>query len=637
MIELSGAFLVSLSLGFFLLGAVVPLFRRDFRVSLPFSMMGSFLILVAGILGIYHGVEGDILGGLLETAIYIDPVNGFFVTFLGLIGFFVSLYLLHYEMSPRHLTFAIAYNGVFASAFLFLATDNLEKLTISYELIVIFTTALVLSTVPRRGRVTARNYIVLSQVFGIVPLLIATSLAYSAVGDIHHLTFEALRENLNELPVGVWSLYLLYLLPAIVRSGIFPFHTWVPRVYQRVPSPIVPVFIAIEGTGFYMLLRIFFESLPKSQMVGYSLMIFGVVSVFATLYSFREIRLKTKFAYHSVMDMGISYFALGMALVLNEKLAAVALVGSILHTLYQSLYKSAIFFGLGAIEHYGEEPNVCSLRKLLKGHVISLLISLSAFSMAGVPPLAAFVSKWLIYEASFGTLNVYLWLMGLTISFLGIFPLASILQIRRINRLICKREVEREEVPLYIRAVTGIVAFSGFLVSIFPLIVFPWLSYIVAELAGLEVSSLSSMFLASPSAILAVVLLFLSTYGGWRVGKMPTERISELLLIFYNIGDILRFTADFFLSSGKNLYLRYVLPVIKVVPKHELPLIKDYDDALDYPVRHLDEAMFMPLIKAIGRIARWGRDQRLDMNTLIGGFAVVMAVLIVLMGVILWT
>ncbi|WP_054841290.1 proton-conducting transporter transmembrane domain-containing protein [Thermococcus peptonophilus] len=198
------------------------------------------------------------------------------------------------------------------------------------------------------------------------------------------------------------------------------------------------------------------------------------------------------------MDVGVSYFALGSALVLSGELGTIALVGAILHTLYQALYKSAIFFGLGAIDHYGEEPNICSLRKLLKGHVITLLISLSAFSMAGVPPLAAFVSKWLIYEASFGTANVYLWAMGLTISFLGLFPLASILQVRRINRLLCKREVERGEIPpLYIRSVTGIVALLGFLVAVFPLIVFPWIQHMVRELTGFEIESLSKTFFAS--------------------------------------------------------------------------------------------------------------------------------------------
>ncbi|NJF24215.1 complex I subunit 5 family protein [Thermococcus sp. Bubb.Bath] len=634
MIALTNASVLSLALAFFALGSVAPLFKWDFRVSLPPAIVGSLLTLLAGAYGISREIKGEILFGLLKTGVKVEPLNGFFMAFLGLIGLFVSLYLLHYDMKPRHLTFAIAYNGTLASALLFLATDNLEKLAFSYELMAVFTLALFLSTVPKRGRVTARNYIILTQVFGIIPLLMATSLAYSAVGSLHGLTFEALREGLDRLPVGVWLLYALYLPPVLVRSGVFPFHTWIPRVYQRLPSPLVPVFIALEGTGVYLSLRVFFETLPNSPVVGYVIAFLGTISVFATLYSFKEIRLKTKFAYHSVMDVGVSYFALGSAIVLGGELGTVALVGTILHTLYQTLYKSAIFFGLGAIEHYGEEPNICSLRKLLKGHVITLLISLSAFSMAGVPPLAAFISKWLIYEASFGTTNAHLWIMGITVAFLGLFPLASILQVRRINRLLCKREVEREEVPLYIRSVTGVVALLGFLVAVFPLLVFPWLQHIVKELTGFEIESLSKTFFVSPSVTIAVALLLISTYAGWRMGRMPTDRASELLLIFYNVGDILRFTANFFLNRGKRAYLNYVLPFIKVVPKHELPLIKDYGDALDYPVRHLDEAMFIPLIRLFEKLAGWSGERNLDMNALISGFAIALALLIVLLGVV---
>jgi NADH:ubiquinone oxidoreductase subunit 5 (subunit L)/multisubunit Na+/H+ antiporter MnhA subunit len=314
-------------------------------------------------------------------------------------------------------------------------------------------------------------------------------------------------------------------------------------------------------------------------------------------------------------------------------LGTVSLIGALLHTLYQTLYKSSTFFGLGAIEHHGEEPNICSIRKLLRGHVIAFLITLSAFSLAGVPPLSAFVSKWLIYTASMGSADVLLWLMVLTVAFLGLFPLASIIQVRRINRLLCKREVEREEIPLPIRAVTGFVALTSVLVAVFPLILLPWLTSSLGELNVPVPEDPVQLFFSHPSSFLALALLAGTALAGWRIGNMPTERVSELLLIFYNMGDILRFTADYLISLGKAFYIQRIVPIIKVVPKHEVPLVRDYDDALDYPVRHLDEAIFMPLIRSVERLARWGGSRSLDMNALIGGFAIAMALLIVLLGV----
>ncbi|NJE41956.1 complex I subunit 5 family protein [Thermococcus sp. GR6] len=636
MIPFMGASAVAFALVFFMLGAFAPLFRRDFRVSLPFSMFGSAITLITGIYGLWKGVEGEILSGLFMTSIKIDPLSGFFISLLGLIGLFSSMYLLDYKMRPKPLIFAIAYNGTLLSALLFLSTNNLEKMTIAYELMAVFTLALILGTVAKGGRVTARNYIVLTQVFGIIPLLIATSLAYAAVGNIHHLTFEGLNENLEKLPVRVWFLYVLYLFPALVRSGVFPFHTWVPRIYQRIPSSLVPVFIVLEGAGLYLLIRMDFYVLPPTIVLGYAIAALGTISAFATLYSFREIRLKRKFAYHSVMDVGITYFVLGSAVVFrNSLVGAVLLIGALLHTIYQILYKSAIFFSLGAIEHYGEEPNICSIRKLFKGHVMSFLLSISAFSMAGLPPLAAFVSKWLIYEGSLMTGDVYTLLMLSAVMFLGLFPFASIVQIRRLNRELCKREVGAENVPLFLRIVVGAMALLTIGGPLLPLLVQPILIKTANEAVGIELESLSDIFLASvPASLLSLTILIMTAFIGTKLGKMPTERISELLLIFYNVGDILKFTARFFVDAGKKAYLNYLLPIIKVVPKHELPLVKDYDDAMDYPIRHIDEAMFMPLIRAIERASTWGREQSLDMNAMISRFAIVMALLIVLLGVI---
>ncbi|WP_456422150.1 complex I subunit 5 family protein [Thermococcus sp.] len=624
-------YLLELAMGLLFTASLVGLFTGK-RWTYALTFLSSLALFGTSIEGL-NGLSGEILP-FLPTSVRIDSLSALFLLVLAFITLALSLYLPSYEVKGDFRFLTMATNMALLSAVIFLVTDNLERLTLAYELFAVFTAVMVLTSETRGSRKATWRYLVLTQVFGIIPLLIATGLTYGAVGDLHHLTFEGLRENLGNLPVSVGLLYILYLSASLVRSGAFPFHVWVPRVYRSLPSPFIPVFLIGEALGVYLFLRVSHFVLPSGQTIGYIVAFIGTITAFATLYSFKEIRLKRKFAYHSVMDIGIAYFALGSSLVLQGTfIGTVALLGALLHVLYQVLYKSALFFGLGAIEHYGEDPNICSMRKLLRGHVIALLVSLSVFSMAGVPPLSSFVSKWLIYTASMGTTNVLLWLMVVTIAFLGIFPLASIIQVRRINRIICKREVEREEVPLAIRTVTGFVSLTSFLVAVFPFILLPWLTGSIEELKYPIPATPSQLFLGSPSSFIALAFLVVMLFLGWRIGRMPTDRVSELLLIFYNMGDILRFTSDYIMALGKKFYLQHVLPVIKVIPKHEVPLIRDYDDALDYPVRHIDEAMFMPLIRSVERLARWGRSKNIDMNALIGGFAIAMAVLIVLLGV----
>ena len=623
-------YVLELALGLLFIASLVGLAsgRRAYYVTL----LASFPLLMSAIEGL-NGLSGEIIP-FLPTTIRVDSISALFLLVTAFITLALSLYLLSYEVRGNEKFMAMATNMALLSVVLFLVTDNLERLTLAYELFAVFTAVMVLASETRGSRKATWRYLVLTQVFGIIPLLMATGLAYGAVGDLHHLTFHGLRESLENLPVRPAFLLALFLSASLVRSGAFPLHVWVPRVYRSLPSPFVPVFLLGEALGVYMLLRVAHFVLPAGEAFGYTVAFLGTVTAFATLYSFREVRLKRKFAYHSVMDVGIAYFALGSSLVLKGSfLGTVALLGALLHTLYQMFYKSAFFFGLGAIEHYGEEPDICSMRKLLKGHVMALLLTLSVLSMAGVPPLSAFVSKWLIYTAPMGTTNVLLWLMVVTVAFLGIFPMASIVQVRRISRLICKREVEREEVPFLIRVVTGMFSLVSFIVALFPFILFQWLMRSIEGLGYPLPENPVELFFGTPASFLALLTLGVTTYLGWKIGRMPTERVSELLLIFYNMGDILRFTADYLISAGKNLYLQKILPIIKVVPRHEVPIIKDYDDALDYPVRHLDEAMFMPIIRTLRKLARWGKSQNPDMNALMSGFAIAMALLIILLGV----
>ncbi|WP_297071394.1 complex I subunit 5 family protein [Thermococcus sp.] len=584
--------------------------------------------MITAFYGLSGGIRGQVFNGIFRTQVNVDPLSAFFTFILGLVGFLSSVYLLNYEMKPRHLTFAIAYNGTLLSALLFLTTENFEKMILFYELLALLTFALILSTVVSGGRNTARNYIVLTQLFGVVPLLIALPLTHTAGSSLG-----GTGANMAVLPV----LYALLLLPPLVRSGVFPFHTWVPRVYRRVPSPVVPVLIVLEGLGIYMMIRLFWFVLPFLRPLGYVIAFLGMTSAFSILYSFSEIRLKRKFAYHSVMDVGLSYFALGSAMVFHGSLTGrILLIGALFHTLYQSVYKSSIFFGLGAIEHYGEEPNVCSLRKLFKGHVMAFLMSISAFSMAGLPPLAAFVSKWLIYQGAFMSGDTLVLMMFFAVAFLGLFPFASVVQVRRLNRDLCKRELGAGNVPLLLRGVVGTTAMLTVLLSVLPVLMGPIIVPALSEITGSPVPSFGALFMANVTAsVIAVLLLTGTAYLGMRIGRIPTDRASELLLIFYNIGDMLALTRDFILETGRRAYVTCVLPVIKYIPRYELPLIRDCDDAFDYPVRHIDEAMFMPILRLISGVSERAGKGAPDMNALMAVFAVVFALLIIFLGVVM--
>jgi len=456
-------------------------------------------------------------------------------------------------------------------------TGKGELLVSGYELYALGTFLMILSA----GRPkTARRYVVMNQVFGVIPLILAYATGFRP----------------------------LYVFPILFRAGLFPFHSWVPGVYGKVRAALTPVFMLGELVAFHMALTAW-----PGQYCGYLFAVAGSVSTFAALYSFREIRLKKKFSYGSITDVGMAFFGLGGYWVTGRE---VMLYGSLLYILYQVLYKSAVFVGLSAVEHYGEEPNVCSIRKLLSDHLMSSLLYASSLAMAGVPPFASFVSRWMIYQGMSGA-GVVLWLTFVPVVFLGAFPLASLLQLRSLGERICGRKVSVTKVP------RGVVAVTGFLT----------VASLTAPLSFALPSVRSSVSL--PLAVVSALLMVSMLAFGWKLGRTPTERVSEILLIFYSLGGILRETAAFAVDLLRRAYLHGIVPVIKDVPGYEVPTLESSMDALDYETRHIDEAMFMPFVRAVERASRWGTERNADMNVLMSGFAIAFAVLVVLVGIML--
>ncbi len=444
----------------------------------------------------------------------------------------------------------------------------------AYELYALGTFLLVLKS---NAVKTARRYLVTNQVFGVIPMILAYSTGYAP----------------------------LYLSAFLFRAGVFPFHRWVPEVYSRIRSSLAPVLIMGDVMAFYGILE-----LHLGSIWGYPLALLGSVSTFSTLYSLREIKLKRKFSYNGVMDVGVAFFGLGSYMVTGQLLL---MAGAILHLIYQAIYRASTFIGLGSVEHYGEEPNVCSVRKLFKNHVMSVLISLSALSMAGVPPLASFVSRWLMYQGMMGA-DLPLWLMFLPMVLMGALPLASMLQIRNLSRRICGRVVDVGGVPAKITMTTAGLVTLGLTSPAVLLVVY---QRIYGELSLLP-AILSALFLIAVAGL------------GWKIGNAPTEKVSELLLIFYSVGDIMKETWAFFVDVGRVAYLRHLVPLVKVIPRSEVPLIKKSEEAMDYETRHVDEAMFRPLLWMMAKASEWGHRRNPDMNSMMTGFALILALLIVL-------
>jgi hydrogenase-4 component B len=131
----------------------------------------------------------------------------------------------------------------------------------------------------------------------------------------------------------------------------------------------------------------------------------GVVSaLLGVLYALMEHDLKRLLAYHSIENIGIILMGFGSALLFRSfghpRLAALALVAGLFHTLNHGMFKCLLFLGAGSVLHATHTRNMEEMGGLIRRMPSTALYFLiGAIAISGLPPLNGFVSEWLTYQA----------------------------------------------------------------------------------------------------------------------------------------------------------------------------------------------------------------------------------------------
>ena len=138
----------------------------------------------------------------------------------------------------------------------------------------------------------------------------------------------------------------------------------------------------------------------------------GVISaLLGVLYALVEHDLKRLLAYHSIENIGIILIGFGASLMFialgHTRLAAIALIAGLYHTMNHAVFKSLLFLGAGSVLHATHTRNMEEMGGLIRRMPKTAFCFLvGAIAISGLPPLNGFVSEWFTYQAllaGFGT------------------------------------------------------------------------------------------------------------------------------------------------------------------------------------------------------------------------------------------
>ncbi len=229
-------------------------------------------------------------------------------------------------------------------------------------------------------------------------VLFGISFLYLAAGKLD-LQSTALAAQSDPSNPALW-LGALFLLAGIgFKLAIAPFHMWAPDVYEGAPMPIM-AFLSVgsKSAAAAGLALVFLGPLDPlrpalAPLLGGAAVLSMVVGNLGAL---RQRNLRRFAAYSSIAQAGY----LLLAFLGNADASRVSLVYNLVA---YGATSYCFYFVIGLIGKTGDET-FASLRGLSRRNpAVALALLLAMFSLAGVPPLAGFIGKFLLFSTAAGS------------------------------------------------------------------------------------------------------------------------------------------------------------------------------------------------------------------------------------------
>lgn len=224
----------------------------------------------------------------------------------------------------------------------------------------------------------------------------------------------------NVYPLAV-LLSITFILAGIgYKIASVPFHMWSPDVYEGAPIPITAFLsVASKSAGFALFIRLFYSGfISADASLDWSLMLATISALTMTvgnLAALPQQNVKRLLAYSSIAHGG--YLLMGGVLLTSEGLQAILFY--LIVYLFMNL--GAFFVVILIASEVGSET-IDGYRGLIaRAPLVAVSMAIFLFSLTGIPPLAGFVGKWLLFAAVIKEQLYWLAIIGLLNSVVSLY------------------------------------------------------------------------------------------------------------------------------------------------------------------------------------------------------------------------
>ena len=241
-------------------------------------------------------------------------------------------------------------------------------------------------------------------------------------GSAHTTSIDFITANFPELIKNLLFIagVLLFLIGFSFKIAAFPFHMWVPDVYEGSPTTIAALFsTGGKAAAFSAIIATLFALFngPAGNLFTPYLAVISVLSMFyGSIVAIAQDNIKRMLAYSSISHAG--YLAIGLAAGNHDAVAGV------IFYLAAYTFMNLGAFGIVSLLEGKDETNLSINSYAGLGNrkpLLSALLAIIMFSLAGIPPFAGFFGKYYIFIAAIKSNLTWLAILGVLSSAISVY------------------------------------------------------------------------------------------------------------------------------------------------------------------------------------------------------------------------
>ena len=363
---------------------------RNSKLVLWISMTGFFIITLTGFLPLK---EGSLFGGMYQTNQTTWCMKNILNLGLLLVLMQSWKWLEHEKNEGKVCEYImLLLSTLMGMNFMFSSGDFL-MMYLGLELATIPIAALAAFDKFSNRSAEAGIKLILSSALSSGVLLFGISILYGTTGSIF-FTDIAGKVSLNSLQ----TLGLIFFVSGMgFKISLVPFHLWTADVYEGSPIGITSYLSVVsKGAAVFTLILVLFKAFHAIIMIWEPLLYTLAVSTMTigNLFALRQNNMKRFLAFSSITQAGFILLGIMGA----SPLGMATVIYFVLIYVFTNL---AAFGVVMAISNATEKENIEDYKGLyLTNPKLSLVMLLSMFSLAGIPPVAGFFGKFFLFTAA---------------------------------------------------------------------------------------------------------------------------------------------------------------------------------------------------------------------------------------------